>query len=156
MKIKCRYIFKPQNDQCDLFSAYENVQISKEYTIHISLKNRAKEEKIDKRNGEDKKCYYFTIDMQAIKLCPAVQASSLYYLMKLKVYNITIYNIATNKCSNYWFHEEADLDASVFDIRCSCIYFKLFYNDLLCAKPTKVLPRKKITRINKLINQQSN
>lgn len=53
--------------------------------------------------------------MQAVKLCPAVQASSLYYSMKLKVHNLTIYNIATNECSNYWWHKgEADLEASVF------------------------------------------
>lgn len=35
--------------------------------------------------------------------------------MKLKVHNLTIYNLATNECSNYWWHEGgAHLEASVF------------------------------------------
>ncbi|KAE9525581.1 hypothetical protein AGLY_014108 [Aphis glycines] len=33
------------------------------------------------------------MDMQAVKLCPYLQASALYYSMKLKVHNLTIYNI---------------------------------------------------------------
>lgn len=48
-------IFKPRKDQCDLCSSHENCQVSEEYTKHIALKNRAREEKQkDKTNAEKK------------------------------------------------------------------------------------------------------
>lgn len=97
-------MFKPRKGQCDLCSSYENFQVSEEEcTMHVALKNSAREEKQkDKTNIEEKNCYCFIIDMQAVKLCPAVQASSLYYSMKLKVHNLTIHKLATNECNNYW------------------------------------------------------
>jgi len=43
------------------------------------------------------------MDLQAVKLCPALNASALYDSMKLKVHNFTIYNLEPNHpCSNYW------------------------------------------------------
>jgi len=110
-------IFIPKNDQCDLCTSYNNFQVSEEeYAEHIAFKIRAREEKEkDKKKAQEKKSYCFTIDMQAVKLCPSLKASSLYYNMKLKCHNLTIYNIATGECSNYWWHEgEAELEASVF------------------------------------------
>lgn len=110
-------IYQPRKDQCDKCSAYEQLQVSKEeMAMHIAFKNRARDEKQkDKTNAEENKSYCFTIHFQAVKLCPAVHASSLYYSMKLKVHSLTIYYIATGECSNYWWHEgEADLEASVF------------------------------------------
>lgn len=63
----------------------------------------------------DNKCYVFCIDMQAVQLCLALNASSLYYSMKLKTHNMTFYNIGNGDCSNYWWHgSEAELEASVF------------------------------------------
>lgn len=39
----------------------------------------------------------------------------LYYSMKLKVHNMTIYNNATGYCHNHWWHEaNGELEASVF------------------------------------------
>lgn len=110
-------IFIPKNDQCDLCSSYNNFQVSEEeYAEHMAFKNRAREEKEnDKKKAQEKNCYCFTIDMQAVKLCPSLKVSSLYYSMKLKCHNYTIYNIATGECTNYWWHEgEAELEASVF------------------------------------------
>lgn len=52
--------------------------------------------------------------MQAVKLCPYLQASALYYSMKLKVHNLTIYNIGNAECHNCWWYEtEGNLEASV-------------------------------------------
>lgn len=57
----------------------------------------------------------YTMDMQAVKLCPSLQASALYYSMKLKVHNLTIYNIGTRECENYWWQEtDGGLEASIF------------------------------------------
>lgn len=54
--------------------------------------------------------------------------------MKLKVHNMTIYNIATNECSNYWWHEgEANLEASVF----ATIIIKHLLNK--CIEPIPII-----------------
>lgn len=98
-------IFIPGNDQCDLYSFNNNSQVSEEvYAEHIAHKNRARNEKEkDKKNVQKKrKCYCSTIDMQAVKLIPSLNASSFYYSMKFKCYNFIIYNIATSGYSNYW------------------------------------------------------
>lgn len=60
-----------------------------------------------------------------MKLCPSIQASALYYSVKLKIHNYTIYDLATGDCSNYWLQEsEGDLEASVF----ASILIKIFEN----------------------------
>lgn len=57
----------------------------------------------------------FTMDVQAVQLFPKTNASALYYSMKLKVHNLTFFDLADNQCSTYWWHEcDGELDASVF------------------------------------------
>ncbi|KAM4560531.1 NLR family CARD domain-containing protein 3-like [Odontesthes bonariensis] len=59
------------------------------------------------------------MDLQSLLLCPKLQASALYYKMKLGVHNFTIYNMASHAAKNYLWHEgEAGLSASEF---VSCI-----------------------------------
>jgi len=51
----------------------------------------------------------------AVKLIPQLQASSLYYKMKLAVHNFTVYNLETHDVICYWFDEsQTDLVASSF------------------------------------------
>lgn len=73
--------------------------------------------------------------MQVVKLCSSIQASALYYSMKLKVHNYTIYNFATGDCSNYWWREsEGDKEeASVF----ASILIKHFENK--CVEPLPII-----------------
>lgn len=55
------------------------------------------------------------MDMQAVKICPVLNASAIYYKTKLSVHNFTIYDMNTHVCRNYWFNEtEGDLNASTF------------------------------------------
>jgi len=56
------------------------------------------------------------MNLQAVKLCPALNASALYYSMKLKNHNLTKFSLAPeHQCSNYWWNEtEGELEASVF------------------------------------------
>lgn len=59
------------------------------------------------------------MDLQGLLLCPKLQASALYYKMKLGVHNFTIYDVASHDATNYIWHEcEAGLSASEF---ASCI-----------------------------------
>lgn len=76
-----------------------------EYAGHIAHKNRARDEKNkDKILAKEGVCHIFPTDMQAVQLCPHLKASALYYSMKLKVHNFTVYKIGTSHCSqsNYW------------------------------------------------------
>lgn len=51
----------------------------------------------------------------AVKLVPQLQASSLYYKMKLAVHNFTVYNLKTHDVICYWFDEsQTELVASSF------------------------------------------
>ena len=86
------------------------------YNNHIVTKNSAQEEKLrDKNNAEENNIYCFTMDVQALKLCPVLQASALYYKSRLQVHNFTILNTATHDSKDYlWNETEADLRSSVF------------------------------------------
>lgn len=107
-----------RKDKCDFCTSFNIGNVDEnEYAEHIAHKDRAREEKEKdtKLAKEKKSCIVLTIDCQAVKLCPALQTSALYYSMKLKVHNMTMYNNATADCQNYWWHEEnGDLEASVF------------------------------------------
>ncbi|KAL4152815.1 hypothetical protein QTP88_000648 [Uroleucon formosanum] len=101
-------IFIPRKDKCDLCSSYEMKNIDDNVMAeHLAFKNRAREEmNMDKQLAiNENKCYMFTMDCQAIKLCPTLQARALYYSTKLKVHNMTLYNKVTG---------DGELEASVF------------------------------------------
>jgi len=80
------------------------------------MKNRAREEnEYDKTRAIENQCYTFCMDLQAVQMCPVLQASALFYNMKLKIHNMTIYNMANGDCANYvWNESEGELEASVF------------------------------------------
>lgn len=59
------------------------------------------------------------MDLQAVKVCPYVQASAIFFKLKVCCHNFTIYDLVTNMAKCYWFTEtETDMTASTF---VSCI-----------------------------------
>lgn len=81
------------------------------------------EKQQDKVVAQEGKCHVFTMDAQAVKLCPDINASAIYYKQRLQVHNFTIYNLASHQCTNYWWNEtNGDLSASTF---ISCIIHHL-------------------------------
>lgn len=69
--------------------------------------------------GQQGAAIVLTQDVQAVKVCPFLNASALYYKTKLLFHNFTIFNITTHHCCCYWFNEcKADLTANTF---ASCI-----------------------------------
>lgn len=59
------------------------------------------------------------MDLQAVKLCPQLNASSLYYKVKLCCHNFTIYDLKTNLGTCCWFDEtKTDLQYSTY---ASCV-----------------------------------
>ncbi|CAG5036894.1 unnamed protein product [Parnassius apollo] len=55
------------------------------------------------------------MDLEAVKVCPYLTASALYFKTKLTCHNFTVFNLVTKHCSCYWFDEtSADLTSSTF------------------------------------------
>lgn len=118
-------LYKPRKDQCDKCVGFTVQQISdKEYYDHISKKERAQlEKRNDKILAQLGQRHVFTMDTQAVKLCPNLNASAIYYKQRLQVHNFTVYNIATHQCTNYWWSEiNGNLSSSSF---ISCILHHL-------------------------------
>ncbi|XP_055956576.1 uncharacterized protein LOC130012503 [Patella vulgata] len=116
-------IFTPKKDQCDLCCSFETKNISEEvYAEHIQRKNDAREEKIKDKESIDASTAVITIDLQAVLLCPSLNASSLYYKTKLACHNFTIFDLGTKNTVCYFWHEgEGDLSANSF-ASCLCDY----------------------------------
>ncbi|KAG8317448.1 hypothetical protein J6590_108362 [Homalodisca vitripennis] len=113
----------PKKDKCDLCSAFEiknGTVTEEEYNKHIIDKEQAREQKqIDKAKAIQGLHYAFTQDVEAVKLAPCLNASSMYFKTKLAVHNFTMYNLGNKDVKCYWFDETASsLEASTY---ASCI-----------------------------------
>ncbi|CAH1995533.1 unnamed protein product [Acanthoscelides obtectus] len=110
-------LYQPKKDQCDVCVSYRVGNISNEkYTEHIKKKDRARLEKeTDKKLAEEGKCIVLTMDLQAVKVCPIVQSSMVFFKTKLCCHNFTIYDVTSRNATCYWFTEsDCDLSASAF------------------------------------------
>lgn len=84
-------LFQPKKDACDLCEKYKTKNVSEEeYRLHIQKKESARREKENDKNSEKE---VFTMDLQAVQLCPKSNVSSLYFKTKLAVHNFTGYDI---------------------------------------------------------------
>lgn len=114
-------VYHPKKDQCDICCSYQTKNIGEdEWNEHIKDKDRSREEKNrDKEKAKLNEIIVFTMDLQAVKICPNLKASALYYKCKLCVHNFTMYNLSSHECTCYWWDEtQSDLSASSF---VSCI-----------------------------------
>lgn len=124
-------LYQPKKDKCDICCQYEEKNLSvEEWEKHCEEKERAREEKAkDKEQGILGRHHVITMDLQAVKVCPSLNASSVYFKTKLCVHNFTVYNIVTRHCTCYWFDEtQADLQSSTF-VSFIFDYIKRFLND---------------------------
>ena len=123
------WLFKAKKDQCDICVQHEVGSIDQEiWEAHITRKDIARAEKEEDKakaiacyeDGYDgEKVLAIVVDMQAVLLCPSLQASSLYYKKKLCVHNYTIYDLATKDVTCYVWHEgEGGVSSNEF---CSCL-----------------------------------
>lgn len=110
-------LYIPKKDRCDICVQFEagNYEQGK-YNMHVKNKDRAQHEKsLDKIEAEAGKCIVLCMDLQGVKTCPLLNASSFYFKTKLSCHNFTIYNEATKQATCYWFDETiCDLQSSVF------------------------------------------
>lgn len=111
-------LFSPKKDQCDICAAHSVGNITDgEYSEHCQQKEKARSEKShDKEDAiKDQSKLVYTMDLEAVMLCPLLKASALYYKTKLAVHNFTLFNLADKSATCYVWHEgEGGLVASVF------------------------------------------
>jgi hypothetical protein len=102
-------IFQPRKDLCNTCLSFYTGNITKdEFELHIKKKGhgtRTKEN--DKANALEGQIIMLTLDVQATKNCPNTGANCMYFKSRLTVHNLTIFNVASIHCKNYWFTETA-------------------------------------------------
>ena len=115
-------IYQLKKDQCNTCSSHKVGTISEElWAAHNKRKELARTEKNnDKQLSDENKIIALTMDLQAVKLSPCVNANAFYYKTKLSSHNFTVFNLKTHHVACYWFSEDqnAELKASTF---VSCI-----------------------------------
>lgn len=110
-------IFSPRKDQCDMCVEYHAGNLDQHvWEEHRNDKEAAQKEKSnDKSRAELDECHVICMDLQAVKTCPSLQASSLYFKTKLCCHNYTVFDLKTKDVVCYWFDEtDSDLQASTF------------------------------------------
>lgn len=120
-----------KKDKCDTCVKYEVGHLSDEqWQVHVNQKNRARLEKDnDKAKAQQKECRVLTMDLQAVKVSPWVQASTSFFKTKLCCHNFTIYDLDSREVCCFWFDETAaDLTASTF-ATCVLEYLQKFCMD---------------------------
>ncbi|KAK9745449.1 hypothetical protein QE152_g6956 [Popillia japonica] len=128
-------IFRPRKDECDICYSYKIKLLSEDdYNKHVAKKNRVQLEKNkNKEEALHDQVYTFTMDTQAVKLCPMLNVNAFYYKTKLLIHNFTVYDLQSRKCVNYiWNESEGDLSASAFTM---CLIKHLTANCLAAKKP---------------------
>lgn len=109
-------VFIPRKDQCDLCVSAKHGNTDQDtYDAHIRAKDEARAEKARDKEMADDKLSVWTMDLQAVLLCPQTKASAMYYKTKLIVHNFTLFNLATKEGFCYaWDETEGSLAADVF------------------------------------------
>ena len=108
-------IFKPRKDQCDVCVSHTNGNLSDaEWEEHRLKKEECRKVKENDKNDPNLK-YVFTMDLQAVLICPRMLASALYYRTKLSVHNFTLYNLKTKDGYCFlWNESEGGITANEF------------------------------------------
>ena len=109
-------VFVPRKDQCDICVSAKHGNVEpRTYASHIKSKQEAREEKHKDETEADDTVSVWTMDVQAVLLCPKTNASAMYYKTKLQVHNLTFYNKKTQEGFCYvWDETQGDLNSDTF------------------------------------------
>ncbi|CAB3985083.1 Hypothetical predicted protein [Paramuricea clavata] len=99
-----------QKDQCDTCISAKHGNIDQEsYQAHIRAKGEARAEKAKDKETASAKKSVWTLDVQAVLLCPKTKASALYYKTKLQLHNLSFYNLKSGEGYCYvWDETQGD------------------------------------------------
>ena len=109
-------VFVPRKDLCDIcVSAKHGNSNPRDYAAHINSKIEASNEKTKDEEEASDEVSVWTMDVQAVLLCPKTQASAMYYRTKLQVHNLTFFNRRTKEGFCYtWDETDGDLSSETF------------------------------------------
>lgn len=105
--------FKPKKDQCKFCLAYKAFSSKKQeeekskFELHMAKKESARRERdLDKEVSQsNKKIIAFNFDLQAVLTTPKGPSGQIFYMRKLAVYNLTVYNLGNQKVLCYVWDE---------------------------------------------------
>lgn len=111
-------VFVPKKDQCEkCIQAGLGTLGVESHSAHIQEKNLAREKKNDDKAAaaSDNSVSVWTMDLQAVLLCPKTNASSMYYKTKVQVHNMTYFNLNTKEGFCFmWDEVNANLSSEMF------------------------------------------
>ena len=111
-------IFIPKKDQCEKCMAAKVGNLRNDlYNEHVEQKNLAREKKEKDKDDakDDNSKSVWTMDLQAVHLCPKTNATSAYYETKVQVHNMTHFNLGTKKGFCYTLDEcNGNLSSEMF------------------------------------------
>ncbi|XP_014678087.1 PREDICTED: uncharacterized protein LOC106817882 isoform X2 [Priapulus caudatus] len=109
-------VFIPRKDQCDVCVSAKHGNLDQAtLDAHIQAKDRARAEKSKDKEAANDELSVWTMDLQAVLLCPKSKASKLYYKTKMQVHNFTLMNLKTKEgCCYEWDETEGNLGSEVF------------------------------------------
>nr|CAH7713970.1 unnamed protein product [Callosobruchus chinensis]CAH7767792.1 unnamed protein product [Callosobruchus chinensis] len=99
----------PKKDQCDFCVGFHNStdeekkNLQTEYDLHIEEKELSRQEKEKDKISMDKVTAVF--DLQAALPSPQADSSKFYYVSKLNMYNLTIYELQSTETNCFIWHE---------------------------------------------------
>ncbi|XP_050500075.1 uncharacterized protein LOC126880315 [Diabrotica virgifera virgifera] len=106
--------FVPKKDQCDLCAAYNIAQagnkeaLQEKYNIHISEKEKSREEKNNDKLLVCDNVIVACYDLQAVLPCPRGDISVFYYKSKMNCFNFTISAIGRDHTECFFWNEVED------------------------------------------------
>lgn len=109
-------VFTPRKDQCDVCIGAKHGNVDQDIlNVHIIAKNEARAEKGKDKEEANNKVSVWTMDVQAVLICPKTKASTMYYKTKLQVHNYTCFNLGNKEGYCYpWEEHEGNLSVEVF------------------------------------------
>ena len=127
-------VFVPKKDQCTVCIQGKNRSISQaEYDTHRRAAAFAKTERNldEERAKTDDTVAVFTMDLQAVTLCPRTQAAAMFYKTKLQIHNMVFFCKQTKDAHCYVFDEsQGDLSSDTF------AFLQRQFLDSILQKPT--------------------
>ena len=126
-------VFKPKKDRCGTCNGRELFNISAEEVEEHRIAAKAAQTEKDRDEDaakNDRTKSVWTMDLQAVMLCPRTSMQEAYYRKKLQVHNLTFFNRATKDATCYFFSEtNANLEAETFAFLHQAHFRHLIRND---------------------------
>ena len=109
-------VFIPRKDQCDVCVSVKRGNIDRDtFEAHIQAKDAARARTSKDKEAASDKVSVWTMDLQAVLLCPKTKASGMYYKTKFQVHNFTLFNLHTKEGFCYtWDESKGSLSCDMF------------------------------------------